>query len=688
MSEKYWVFQNNQVIGPFGLDDLLVRPGFSGDTLICPEGRQGTEAGDWQRASLVSPIAETFSRPHSPSVSALTTKPASDLETAGDSLLVKEMTLLGSVHEKIGALGQSVVHIQETLNEHGKEFPTLRLGIEERNRQFEELALRVKNFEGMENSFNSFKENFEKLSGESQARETILEETSQSQRRSIEELIQKIDFLSQVKESNSGVEKKLEGLGQRLDALTAKVDGEFQSFAASSALDELKGIIGGFKEEIVEIKSRQEQFKAVSLTPPIDQPEVRISQSPNPSSSLEFETSKPPSNESPINFASSSFAPSDSIPVGGQAVPNVSPAFEEPVSLEPIAFSVPKQEDESPFMPKIAAEFPAAVSPDFILATGGSVSSETVSQEPASNISASQDFPSAGGGEQISPMALEGLDQSKPIIASGVVEPVESMKGRSQKTKKRVWLLIVIVVGVSLTALAYVLGLIPGLGETKPEPAVASHLSPPIAPSLSVSPQPRQPALNALSQNQEETFKNSAIRLVQNWPVGQTGKNVVQALGVPVVSSGSLSPWMAEKIKDNLYQVNFYALPSEHGVEKSYEFQADLALQKVVGQNQAAVSLLAMEASSPAVKKVSKKRVSSANKPAQSKKKRIVKKIQVSKKHHAKKVRRARGDIMPGIPRPKSVVKQAIPNASVAPLATKPSAQPSEDQSLDQLLKP
>ena len=98
MSEKYWGFQNNQVVGPFEIEDLLHRAGFSGETLVCSEGRQGTDAGDWQRADLVPRIAEALSRPKSPQSPLLTAKQASSSsEVVADAIIIKEMTLLSAI---------------------------------------------------------------------------------------------------------------------------------------------------------------------------------------------------------------------------------------------------------------------------------------------------------------------------------------------------------------------------------------------------------------------------------------------------------------------------------------------------------------------------------------------------------------------------------------------------------------
>ena len=47
---KYWVFQSNKVNGPYEPAELSRLPGFSAETLVCPEGRAATSRKNWQRA--------------------------------------------------------------------------------------------------------------------------------------------------------------------------------------------------------------------------------------------------------------------------------------------------------------------------------------------------------------------------------------------------------------------------------------------------------------------------------------------------------------------------------------------------------------------------------------------------------------------------------------------------------------
>ena len=54
---KYWLFENNQVAGPYDTQELGASSGFSAESLVCPEGRKGTQMGDWQRAGVVAELS-------------------------------------------------------------------------------------------------------------------------------------------------------------------------------------------------------------------------------------------------------------------------------------------------------------------------------------------------------------------------------------------------------------------------------------------------------------------------------------------------------------------------------------------------------------------------------------------------------------------------------------------------------
>ncbi len=659
MSERYWIFQNNQVVGPFAVEELLSRPDFSGDALVCPEGRQGTDAGDWQRASLMPPIQQALSKPKSPPP-AFQSQPALSPEPAGDALLIKELSLLGAVHEKLGALGQSVNQLQESFKETQRELDEFRAKFNGNNQHDEEWNRRIKNLEDSFASLGSLKGDIEKISTESRAQWAPLEEATRSQKRLIEELNQKLEMLSQSGQDSQNLSAQIADVNSRIQELTQKVDGNSQNSALSASLDELRTMVSGLKDEVEAVKFKQESIPAPSFDPTMPQ-----SISPMPS---------PEPTAGNMGFPPSPFAPPSSTP---EASPMVSMGESAPPS------------------PMNAAQ-------EFILPTGN-VPDTNLSSSPAAFLEASQ--PSSLGGESLlgSPASAAAVPESQaetgasdssslfesPSEATGV--PVQAPK----KSKKGSWLFILVVLGGALFALAYVLGLIPGLELSKPKSAARPQALPSSQSALGLPmPKPASPALPAsLPPEQEKAFKDSAIEMVQNWPITSSGKTISQALGASPSPLGDLSPWSAEKIKDNLYQVNYQTPPTMNGMQKSYEFQADLSLHQVVGQNQLALDLLSGKSQfHPVKKKLArkplKKRFFIKKKIARSKKKIISKKPKLKEK---------KTDIMPGIPSPGSAVgapaQNGAPIAAPAPQPTAqpqaaPSAQQSQDQELDQLLKP
>lgn len=68
---RYWIYINNEVLGPFETRELTARPGFSGSSLVCPEAPGGGQAAEWKEASnypdiFAAPAAPSAPRPAAP----------------------------------------------------------------------------------------------------------------------------------------------------------------------------------------------------------------------------------------------------------------------------------------------------------------------------------------------------------------------------------------------------------------------------------------------------------------------------------------------------------------------------------------------------------------------------------------------------------------------------------------------
>ncbi|MDD5629366.1 MAG: hypothetical protein PHU21_09905, partial [Elusimicrobia bacterium] len=130
---KYWIFQNNEVCGPLEADDLAQMPGYSAETLVCPEGRKGTRMGDWQRAGMVPALSISLVK-------------ASQLATAGKSGSIasavyaglppeptlKDLAALGSLQEKVSLMESTLAQFQEGMQSKETELLSLHREIDVR----------------------------------------------------------------------------------------------------------------------------------------------------------------------------------------------------------------------------------------------------------------------------------------------------------------------------------------------------------------------------------------------------------------------------------------------------------------------------------------------------------------------------------------------------------------------------
>lgn len=119
---KYWIFQNNQVLGPYEPDEMGKISVFSPESLVCPEGRRGTSMGDWQRAGMVPDLSVALVRAASSaggktavlSIAGLPPEPT-----------LKDMAQLGSIQEKVALLEEVVLQLQEGLRAKDAELSSM-----------------------------------------------------------------------------------------------------------------------------------------------------------------------------------------------------------------------------------------------------------------------------------------------------------------------------------------------------------------------------------------------------------------------------------------------------------------------------------------------------------------------------------------------------------------------------------
>lgn len=132
---KYWIFQNNQVLGPYAPDEMERISVFSPESLVCPEGRRGTSMGDWQRAGMVPDLSVALVRASSHGGK------TSVLSIAGlpPEPTLKDLAQLGSIQEKVAVLEEVVLQLQEGLRAKDAELSSVHQELAGKSREASEI---------------------------------------------------------------------------------------------------------------------------------------------------------------------------------------------------------------------------------------------------------------------------------------------------------------------------------------------------------------------------------------------------------------------------------------------------------------------------------------------------------------------------------------------------------------------
>ncbi|MFA6092810.1 MAG: hypothetical protein WCU88_05850 [Elusimicrobiota bacterium] len=234
---RYWLFHNNQVAGPYDREELVQTPGFGADALVCPEGRKGTQMGDWQRAGIVSELAEALLR--SSKIPTLTL--ASSGGSAGllpPEPTLRDLAVLGSLQEKVQLLENVLGQLQEDLRARDQETSQLKVQLELKSQESATLSSKLTDMEARLIAAESLKE--ELLRARQEERETA-ESLKQG--------------LSKVQADDRTAAEAQAAQAQALEALRGKFE---------SSQEELK-------RQIDEIDRRQNAASSV-LPPPAPEP--------------------------------------------------------------------------------------------------------------------------------------------------------------------------------------------------------------------------------------------------------------------------------------------------------------------------------------------------------------------------------------------------------------------------------
>ena len=604
---RYWVFQNNQVTGPYGREELANVASFSAESLVCPEGRRGTQMGDWQRAGVVAELAETLLK--------MARVPAGGSPDPGSSLLPPEPTLrdlaaLGTLQEKVELLENSLSQLNEDVRHRDEEIAALKTAVDLKDQDAALLRDKLAALEVQIAELKPLADEVAALKGEA-SRQTM----------SLQELGGKVQSFSGVMEDSI---RKLEaGQGQLKSDLEAEFEAKEKKLAEEIEFGsrQLREEIGS---EIGKVSDKLQSVQAPAAAAPAPLPPL---ESPGAPSAPESGLGLPPEEHPALAPPAVLDAPA---PVEPQATPppfDVPPPAAEPLAAPPATLGLPSMAPPPvDVMPPVSEAPPAGESSplsldpipqtapgsglDFLAATppaptqGPMDAPNSLFNEPAPGL-ADLGMPS------LTPVPEDiGLTPSNPLVdltrgaASGAKLQKSGEKPKEKKGKDKKGLIIALLV---LGVLAGVIGgayqglytlpvVSPLLGKKKvpPEPAKQEEPAPP------------PDAQSGVVDRAQE-----ALESAKNYPIPRTGKTLAATLEGPEPQPG-ISPWTVSPGGGDQYTVKFYSA-GPGGPKEEYIFDVQLDAGIIRGANAASQTVLngekpAAPAPPPAASDAGKKR--------------------------------------------------------------------------------
>jgi len=646
---KYWLFQSNQVLGPYGPDDLSGLASFSAESLVCPEGRRGTTMGDWQRAGMVPDLSVALvqaSEKHKGRA------PVATLAGLPAEPTLKDLAQLGSLQEKMAMMETAVLQLQESLRVKDAELAALHQELAEKDKESFELKKTA--------------DSAHADAAEARTHADALQSDVESRRQEAEQLkLESAAFKEQIASLEERV-AEVRRFGETLDkAVEAEKKVEHDVDAHGATLGELSREI--------------ESLRAQMLSAPANIP--------------------PPGAGAPSPFALSS-APTPAVvpltappPSVGPDLPNMAP----PSSPSPVPTPAPMPEP-SPFAPNPAlAPLPAAF--------GGNVPPPSPAPTPAP--APTPEFTAVPAFDPLTPVARPVAPAAESAPTS---EPAKAAPSASSKKSPA---LVVAALLLAACGGYYYLMMNgrrrhapppvapvdlptspsaasdagkPDAGSGPSAPTAAGTLPPPsIGTPSSAAPEPGASLAGAPpleggpgAANPSADLRQDAIDAARGWklPDGRTLGAALESLSPPV---GNQSPWRAEPQKNGPVSVTYLAHGGPGAPTVAYEFNFDPSGKSLTGSNPAATALLRGETAPPPA-------------PAKSKVHIKRRKLPAAKPAPAPKAPESLDNLLGGPPDAGGPIEEpaSAPKAPAdspdAPAAAKPSA-PAKSQSLDDLLK-
>lgn len=308
---KYWIFQNNQVLGPYEPDEMGKISVFTPESLVCPEGRRGTSMGDWQRAGMVPDLSVALVRASSAGGSKTAV-----LSIAGlpPEPTLKDLAQLGSIQEKVAMLEEVVLQLQEGLRAKDAELTSVHQELAGKSREASEI----------------------KLEAASRQREA---DELKRQIAGLEDRLASVRLLSETLDKAVEEEKRVE----------ADVEKQGQT------LTDLAKEVEELRHQLEEAKARQAEIAAVPPPPPLP-------------SSAPMAMPTPVAMPSPIPMPSPTPLPMPTPMDAPSALPSMKAPAPVPLSPTPVDFPtvaaepLPSFDASMPGMPGAAPAKPAAPS--------------------------------------------------------------------------------------------------------------------------------------------------------------------------------------------------------------------------------------------------------------------------------------------------------------------------------------
>jgi hypothetical protein len=542
---KYWLFQNNQVTGPFDREELSNTPGFSAESLVCPEGRKGTQMGDWQRAGVMAELAETLLK--------MARVPAGAGAGGGSSFLPPEPTLrdlavLGTLQEKVSLLENSLSSLHEELRAREEEIAGLKTELSQKSVEAADMHSKVGDLELKLNAAESLREE-----------------------------------VTLTKEAQAGEAKVVEDLKGQLDAVRS----ELQSTV--SRMEETQEKLRS------DLSSRIDDVRSSAGRPaPSPAPAPRALPAGAPAPSL-------PPLGAPAGDVS--LAIPDSEPVG--APPAAGPAGLEPPALgglepppldlggaapAPVPLDAPPFDLEAPPMGD-APSLPAT------MAGGG------FDVPPPDNPFGSHPtpLPMAPG---VPPLFGPDTGTSAAPTPSG--EGAVDLMAPEAKPKRRKGPLValaVLVLGGGGLGAAWQMGM---LDAHLKQFGLAKGGAKPAAPVAAPEPEPAaEPAADPQAGVPDRTAE--ALELAKGYPIPRLGKTLGATLEASAPSDGLVSPWNVKPGSEGRFEVSFYGKPGR--LDFSYEVRLDAKeVRGLNAKSQAVLDGKAPPAAKPAAEAAPRKR--------------------------------------------------------------------------------